>query len=210
MARSSDSIFPLSIIRDKTFQAREIRRVLGLSAIYLVLTTVMVGVFYHYMINSLVDGIAPLLFVSEDMQMANDAVPTLSAVLGKWMIAMLAINAAVTICLGVYITRNLGRPLLAIKRTLREIGGGNLNARLRATDSSEFGEISSELIAAMRTVREKIAAAKQEIDQADNKLNNIESKDGGTTDVDDAVRNCKVALDYFQVDRADDQNQKAA
>ena len=36
MARSSDSAFPLSLLRDRTFQAREIRRVVKLSALYLV------------------------------------------------------------------------------------------------------------------------------------------------------------------------------
>ena len=44
MARSSDSIFPLSILKDKTFQAREIRRVLALATVYLVVTTVLMGV----------------------------------------------------------------------------------------------------------------------------------------------------------------------
>ena len=76
MARSSDSGFLGSLLRDKTFQAREIRRVLKLSLIYLAITTVMVGVFYHQMLGQILAGVSPLLFVSEDMALANDAVPT--------------------------------------------------------------------------------------------------------------------------------------
>ncbi|MFT5046959.1 MAG: hypothetical protein ACI8UP_003941, partial [Porticoccaceae bacterium] len=44
MARSSDFGFLGSIFRDKTFQAREIRRVLLLTCVYLGVTTVLVGI----------------------------------------------------------------------------------------------------------------------------------------------------------------------
>jgi len=207
MARSSDSIFPLSILRDKTFQAREIRRVLALSTMYLVITTILMGVVYHQMIGSLVDGVAPLFFVSEDMQLVNEAVPSLTAVLGKWVMSMMLINLLVTVGLGIYITRKLGHPLLAIKRTLREIGNGNLDVRLRASDKNEFGEISSELSAAMRSVREQIAAAKQEISHAEEKIKTAESEED---DVNQAVRNCKMALDFFQVDDSEKSKDRAA
>ncbi len=206
MARSSDSIFPLSILRDKTFQAREIRRVLAFATLYLVITTVLMGVFYNQMLNSLVEGVSPLFFVSEDMQLVNEAVPSLSAVLGKWIISMMLINAFITVALGVYITRKLGHPLLAIKRTLREIGNGNLDVRLRSSDNREFGEISSELTAAMRSIREQIAAAKAEIEQANE---HIEPKQDGN-ETGQAVRNCKMALDYFQVESTEQNQSNAA
>jgi len=206
MTRSSDSIFPLSILKDKTFQAREIRRVLAFAMLYLVITTVLMGLFYTQMLNSLVEGVAPLFFVSEDMQLVNEAVPSLSAVLAKWVISMMLINAFITVALGVYITRKLGHPLLAIKRTLREIGNGNLDVRLRASDNLEFGEISSELTAAMRSIREQIAAAKNEIEQANEQ---IEPEQNGTQ-ADQAVRNCKMALDYFQVDSSENKQSNAA
>lgn len=210
MARSSDSIFPLSILKDKTFQAREIRRVLELSTLYLVLTTIMMGVVYHQMIGSLVEGVAPLFFVSEDMQLVNEAIPSLSAVLAKWVISMMLINLVVTVGLGIYITRKLGHPLLAIKRTLREIGQGNLDVRLRKSDKSEFAEISTELSSAMRSIREQIAAAKHEIDQADEQLDAPSSDDSAEQNVNQSVRNCKMALDYFQLVSHETQNEKAA
>ena len=77
MARSSDSNFILAILRDKSFQAREIRRVVMLTFLYLAITTVLVGVFYHQMLGRLLDGMAPLLFVSEDMALANEALSLL-------------------------------------------------------------------------------------------------------------------------------------
>lgn len=210
MARSSDSNFPLSILRDKTFQAREIRRVLGLATMYLVITTVLMGVIYHQMIGNLIDGVAPLFFVSEDMQLVNEAVPSLGAVLTKWVITMMLVNLLVTVGLGIYITRKLGHPLMAIKRTLREIGDGKLDVRLRASDNREFAEISSELSAAMRSVREQIAAAKQEINHADGQIQPPASDDEELDDINQAVRNCKMALDYFQVDDNDKSEHQAA
>jgi len=210
MARSSDSIFPLSILRDKTFQAREIRRVLAFATLYLVITTVLMGLFYHQMLKSLVDGVAPLFFVSEDMALVNEAVPSLTAVLGKWIVSMMLINLFVTITLGIYVTRKLGHPLLAIKRTLREIGDGNLDVRLRASDNREFAEISGELTAAMRSIREQIAAAKQEIGHAEEQISQPDNNEDQEVNVDQAVRNCKMALDYFQVDGNDPAQSNAA
>lgn len=203
MARSSDSVFPLSILRDKTFQAGEIRRVLALATLYLVITTILMGVIYHQMIGSLVEGVAPLFFVSEDMQLVNEAVPSMSAVLGKWVISMMIVNAVVTIGLGIFITQKLGQPLMAIKRSLREIGEGNLDVRLRESDDREFGELTNELSLAMASVRDQIAAAKHEINQVDESISPDSSSAEEQQSVNLAVRNCKMALDFFQVDQGD-------
>lgn len=189
MARSSDSIFPLALLRDRTFQASEIRRVIKLSLIYLAVTTVLVGLFYHQMLGRLLDGMAPLLFVSEDMALATEAVPSLGAVLGKWLVAMLIVNAVITVSLGIYVTRKLGQPLLAIKRALREVASGNLNVRLRETDNREFGELVDELSLALHAVRERVAAAKQGLDNAS---------------AEDALADCRDALDWFEADAAND------
>jgi len=196
MARSSDSFFLTAIFKDKTFQAREIRRVMFLSAIYLVVTSVLLGVFYHQILNNLVAGQAPLLFASEDMKLISESVPGVAALIGKWVLAMMLVNILLTAALGIYITRKLGHPLLAIKRSLREIGEGNLNVRLRDTDKSEFGEIAEELTVAMSSVRGQIRAAQTEIAQVEDNQDTNEKAEAANS----AIRNCKMALDYFKVD----------
>jgi len=206
MARSSDSNFIVALFRDKTFQAREIRRVVLLTFLYLAITTVMVGVFYHQMLGRLLEGMAPLLFVSEDMSLANEAVPTLASVLGKWLTAMLIVNALITVSLGVYITRKLGHPILAIKRSLREIGNGNLDVRLRAADNLEFGEIASELSAAMSSIREQISAAKTGIEQ----VGELQEASNSPEHIDQALNECRQALDFFTVDADKAANEQKA
>ena len=196
MARSSDSGFLGSIFRDKTFQAREIRRVLLLTCVYLGVTTVMVGIFYNQMLGRILEGAAPLLFVSEDMALANEVVPTLSSVLGNWLIAMLVVNALITVSLAVYITRKLGHPLLAIKRALRQIGEGRLDVRLRAADDNEFGDIAKELTKAVYSIREQIAAAKSGIEQ----VGTVAETSTDATELSTAINDCRHALDYFQMD----------
>ena len=195
MARSSDLPFPLSVLSDRSFQAAEIRRVIALSALYLGITTALIGLFYARLLDALLDGAAPLLFVSEDARLAAEAVPALGEVLGRWMLVMLAVNVVVTALLGLFITRRLGRPILALKRTLREIGAGNLDVRLRASDSRDFGEIASELTAAMRSVREQVAAAKSGIEQV-----TASSADTDAEHRERALAECRSALDWFQVD----------
>lgn len=217
MARSSDSIFFLSLIRDKSFQAREIRRVILLSLVYLLITTALVGLFYHHMLGSLLEGMSPLLFVSEDMAMTDEALPAMSSVLGRWMLVMLGVNAAITVALSIFITRKLGQPILAIKRALRDIGNGHLDVRLRSTDKNEFGEIADELTRAMHTVRLKISAAQESMADVTSMRKNSLDTPYQNDDIDEALANCSSALEFFQVDFSgmsiaenDDQNRKVA
>ena len=91
MARSSDSFFLLALLKDKTFQAREIRRVIAFATLYLVITTVMLAAMYHHMLGQLVSGNSPMLFVSEDMSLLNEQIPSMASVLGQWIVMMLSL-----------------------------------------------------------------------------------------------------------------------
>lgn len=200
MARSSDSNPVFALFRDKTFQAREIRRVIKLSAIYLLVTTALVGVFYHLMLGRLIEGVAPMLFVSEDSALVNEAIPSMSVVLGQWIAVMLAVNVILTTALGLYITRKLGKPILAIRRALREIGAGNLDIRLRSGDTKEFGEITTELNLAVFSIRTQIAAAQASMKKATFLHDNPENNNADD-EIDAALDDCKGALDFFRAEQ---------
>ena len=161
MARSSDAAFPMSLVRDKTFQLRQIRRVLLLTLFFIVQSTLILGVFYHTFLGNLVEGNAPLLFASEDLGQLADAVPPMSSVLGKWLVVMLLVNGVLTIAIAVYILRRLGNPILAIRRALNEIGDGNLNVRLRSDDKREFSELCEALNRALEQIESRIGEARQ-------------------------------------------------
>ncbi|MEM7257729.1 MAG: methyl-accepting chemotaxis protein [Pseudomonadota bacterium] len=197
MSRSSDSAFPIALLRDKTFQAREIRRVIAFATLYLVLTTIMLGVFYHHMLGQLVSGKAPMLFVSEDMNMLNEQIPSLSSVLGRWIIMMMAMNVVVTSLISIYIIRKLGQPLMAVKRALREIGDGKLNVRMRASDDDEFGEITQALASAVSSINRHVAAAKGEMEQIEALR---QQPAANSEELETSLTNCKIALDYFVTD----------
>lgn len=193
--RSSDSNFIVALFKDKTFQAREIRRVMFLAALYLVITTVLVGIFYHMILGKLIAGAAPLFFVSEDMELFNESLPGLTAVITRWVVAMLVVNVIVTAAIATYIIRKLGHPILAIKRALRDIGDGDLNVRLRERDNKEFGEISESLNIAVERIRKHIAEAKHEMSHLQ-ELKNAPA--ANANDINQALDNCRDALNYFK------------
>ena len=195
MTRSTDLPFPFSLLADRSFQAAEVRRVIALSSLYLAVTTALVGLFYARLLDTLVDGVAPLLFVSEDARLAVEAVPALGEVLGRWLLVMLAVNVIVTLGVSLFVARRLGRPILALKRTLREVGAGNLDVRLRASDKREFGEIADELERAMRSVRAQVAAAKSGIERG-------AAPAADALERERALEECRSALAWFQVDDA--------
>mgnify|MGYP006924538458 CR=1 FL=1 len=161
MARSSDAVFPLSLVRDKTFQLRQVRRVLLLAAFFIVQSTLLLGVFWHNLLGEVVAGNAPLMFASEDMRQLAERVPSTREVMGRWLVAMLAVNAVLTGALCVWILRKLGNPVLAIRRALNEIGDGNLEVRLRTGDSREFNELTIALNRALEEVQGRIAKARE-------------------------------------------------
>ena len=161
MARSSDAVFPLSLVRDKTFQLRQVRRVLLLAAFFIVQSTLLLGVFWHNLLGEVVAGNAPLMFASEDMRQLAERVPSTSEVMGRWLVAMLAVNAVLTGGLCLWIMRRLGNPLLAIRRALNEIGDGNLEVRLRTGDAREFNELTVALNRALEEVQGRIAKARE-------------------------------------------------
>ena len=161
MARSSDFAFPLSLVRDRTFQLRQVRRVLLLAAFFIVQSTLLLGVFWHNLLGEVVAGNAPLMFASEDMRLLAERVPGTGEVMGRWLVAMLGVNAVLTGGLCVWIMRRLGNPILAIRRALNEIGDGNLEVRLRASDSREFGELVVALNRALEEVQARVARARE-------------------------------------------------
>ncbi len=194
MARSSDAAFPLSLVRDKTFQMRQVRRVLLLTVFFIAQSTIVLGVFYHYFLGSLVEGTAPLLFASEDLAAFSEQIPNLSTVLGKWLLVMLLINALVTTAIAVYVLRKLSNPILAIKRALNEIGSGNLSVRLRTGDSDEFSELCDALNRALEQIHERISSAR-ELTRVIEQLEDQPEPDDAA--VRKALNECREVLSYF-------------
>lgn len=197
MARSSDAAFPLSLIRDKAFEMRQIRRVLFLALFFIVQSTLVLGFFYHIFLGNLVAGNAPVFFVSEDISSVSDAVPTMSTVLKQWMLVMVLINAAVTAAISVYVLRRMGSPVLAMRRVLNEVGDGNLNTRLRENDSQEFAELSVAFNHAMAQVTDRIHKAQELTDIVDSRAEQPRAEDAGLIE---AMTECREVLNYF--DRA--------
>jgi len=194
MARSSDAVFPLSIVKDKAFQMRQIRRVLLLTLFFVVQSTIVLGFFYHYLLGEMVSGTAPLVFASEDLQLLTESVPSTKEVMMRWILIMLGINALITLAIGVYIMRKLGNPILAIRRALNELGDGNLDVRLRSGDSQEFSELNDALNRALEQIQGKVEQARQQT----RILDTLEQQPGpDAKEIEQALINCRDALNFF-------------
>jgi methyl-accepting chemotaxis protein len=194
MARSSDSVFPLSLIRDKTFQMRQLRRVLLLAGFFILQSTLLLGVFHYQLLGSLVSGNAPLLFASEDIARLADAVPSVGDIMSRWLFVMLALNAVVTAVIGTWIVRKLGNPILAMRRALNDIGDGKLNTRLRAGDSNEFAEIAEALNRAVATVQQRVADAQAATAILDSQE---DQPSPDAQQIRAALENCREKLSWF-------------
>ena len=194
MARASDSFFLVSVFRDQTFQMRQIRHVIMLAGLFVLLSTLVLGFFYHFLLGEIVAGTSPMLFASDELANINEQIPGLASVLGRWIVVMLIVNLLLTAAVTYYITRKLGSPLLAIRRVLNEISEGNLDVRLRKGDNQEFSDIADALNLAVESMQEKISAAQREAAVVDTR------DDQPVTDseaIRQALSNCHIALQHF-------------
>lgn len=191
MARASDHNFLFALFRDQTFQARETRRVLLFTSLYVVLTTVLLGFFYHYMLGSMVAGVSPLMFVSEDMASMDDGVPGMGAMLSKWLLLMLVINLVITLGAGIYIVRKLGGPIMALRRCIREIGEGNFAVKVRKGKDSEFSEV-------FNTLADSTAKLRVQVDGL-HELLDVDSDDPAV--LKKALERSREALSHFKTER---------
>jgi len=199
--------FPISLVRDQTFQFRQIRRVLWLTAFFILQSTLVLGVFYFILLGDIVEGTAPMLFTSEDMARMNEQIPSVTTVMGRWLIVMLFINALVTVAIAVFVMRKLGNPILAIHRALNEIGDGNLNVRLRENDSKELSELCIALNRATSQIQTQVEAARSET----RVLENLEAQpDPDPENIRTALENCRNVLSFFREESIVDPNEKAA
>lgn len=168
-----------------------------LTLFFIVQSTLVLGVFYYFLLGDLVAGTAPLLFTSEDMAMLNEQIPSVSTVMSQWLVVMLAINAVVTGAIAVYVMRKLGNPILALHRALNEMGDGNLNVRLRSRDSKDFGELTEAMNRATASIQKQIEAAKQQTKV----LDELESQpDPDAQEIRKALENCRNVLSFFRED----------
>jgi len=200
MARASDSFFLVSVFRDQTFQMRQIRRVILLAGIFVLLSTLVLGFFYHFLLGEMVAGTSPMLFASDELANINEQIPGLASVLGRWVVIMLVVNLLLTAAVAYYITRKLGSPLLAIRRVLGEISEGNLDVRLRQSDDQEFSDIADALNLAVASMQEKISEAQREV--AIDTRDDQPVTDG--EEIRQALSNCRIALQHFNTGGLDE------
>ncbi len=197
MARASDANFLQAILRDQTFHMRLIRRVMLLAGTFVLISTAILALFYHYILGRLVEGTGPMLFAADDIQRLDQQMPALGGLLGSWMLIMLLINLALTAAVSLYIIRKLGSPLLAIKRALGEVAEGKLDVRLRASDATEFQEVTEALNRAMEQVQSKVHLAKEQA-RLGGEIENQPTPDAD--EIRRALQNCHQALSYFHTD----------
>ena len=194
MARSSDAPFPLSLVRDRSFQVRQIRRVALLALFFTLQSTLVLGAFHHELLGRLVAGNAPLLFASEDIGSLAERAPSVGETMGRWLLVMLGLNALATVAIGTWIVRRLGNPILAMRRVLDEIGDGHLDVRLRAGDAAEFDELAHALNRALESVQAHLADARSATSVLDRMA---DQPVPDAAELRAALERCRERLDWF-------------
>ncbi len=179
------------IFLEKSFHFRQIRRLLTITILIVIVSTTLLGVFYHSIIDHFISGDLPVYFMPEEMAAISAGLPGLQETMLKWGTIIMLTNISLTLILGIYITHKLGSPLCRFKLAAKDIADGQLYTHVEIPRSDEFKDLADELNNAIARVQLMIMAINENLRILENESSSLDDKNN-------AVKGCREALAYFE------------
>ena len=179
---------------ERGFQTRQIMRLLGLSFITLIVSTIALLLFYNQIIDSLMKSDLPFYLMPEESEELASQLPGLRNTLFTWMTIMSGINLFLVVIIGVFITKKLGGPLYRFKQIMKQIANGDLTVEVELRKGDEFQDLAEDISEAVARVQLMILAIKENVDSL-KALHAIDTKNNAA---EQCVIGIEDALAYFR------------
>ena len=170
-----------------------IRKVLMLSAAFVLLSTGIVAVFHYQLVSQVTAGSGPMLFIPDEMQAVYDSLPGVSDIVGRYLAIMLGLNLVVVGAIVYYAIHKLGRPLVLLRRYIHALGEGQLDIDIQLAKNDELNDIADSLSEATARIHMMILAIKDNVDLLESQA---DQADPQTISI--VVDGCRAALAYFE------------
>jgi len=166
---------------EEEFTTRQILRVIGFAGVYMCLATVLVCLFYLYVLHPSPVGASSPFAVAADLAVRWDASPELRGAVGIWLLGMVAMSGLFAIATGVVFSRRLAGPLHRLKSDLAAIAAGGELRPISLREGDELQDLAEVTNAALSSLEERSRVVRapipseQEVERLDVFLSSMRS-----------------------------------
>jgi len=182
---------------DKKFQSRFILRFCSL----VVLASVISGVILY----SLSRGTVTTAFVNSRLSIVSTAHYIVPSLIVSSLVAIILIGIATAAVL-MYLSHRIAGPLFNIQRSVREIGGGNLNQKIKLRSNDEMVKLADCFNEMTENLKIHLSGIKAKSDDLGEAINNLKNKASSSKQIQEELgklsrqkEELDKAIDYFKV-----------
>jgi len=181
------------VLIEKAFRLRQMRRVLLLTLLSVLISTVALAFFYSHWLDLFSGGDLPLYFAPEELADMTRQIPGMQETMVMWLLILGGINAVVTMVASVFMTYTLGGPLYRLKADMQKIGDGDLMTHIQLRDGDEYQDMAESINDSV----EQLRRAMQGIQSQVAKLHELHVEGEEKEKLKQAIGNIETELDYF-------------
>jgi len=185
--------FKNMVLVEREFRMRQMWRVLLLTLLSVVISTVALAFFYTHLLNLFSGGDMPLYFAPEDLQSMANHIPTVQSTMLKWLLILGSINAVVTIIASVFMTYKLGGPLYRLKADMQRIGTGDLSTRIHLRKGDEYQDVALSINESVTHLHDVVQGIQNDVKT----LRQIPLQENNQAHFMQVVADIEAKLDYF-------------
>lgn len=179
---------------EKSFHARQLRRLFFLTVLVLLVYTIIFGVFYSYIVDKLLSSQIANDLLPEELMELSSIIPGVRETLIWSIIVIMLLNIVMTLIVGVIITHKLASPLYHFKMAAKKMGEGRLDVSIHLNRGDEFKDLAKDLNSAIARIQLMIMAVKENVLVLESELDlkHLDKR------LKDAIDGCHEALTYFE------------
>ncbi|MDQ6952837.1 MAG: methyl-accepting chemotaxis protein [Mariprofundaceae bacterium] len=186
------------VLVERAFRMRQMWRVLLLTLLSVLISTVALAFFYTHLLELFSGGDMPLYFAPEELQSITQNIPGMQETMIKWLLILGSINAVITIIASVFMTYKLGGPLYRLKADMYRIGKGDLSTRIYLRKGDEYQDVASSINDSVTHLHDAVQSIQTHV----HKLNKIQLKGQEQAHLAQVIADLESQLDYFTLSKS--------
>lgn len=129
---------------EQGFKQRQILRVLGFAMAYVAMSTLALGAFYNYVLQSFAIGALPLYPSGSELAELRQ-LPGLRETLIAWVMMMTGLSVFFAVATGLYFSNKMAGPVYRFKAELKRLEEGKRFQRIALRKGDDFHDVAEAL-----------------------------------------------------------------
>jgi methyl-accepting chemotaxis protein len=149
---------------EQGFKQRQILRVLGFAVAYVAISTLALGAFYNYVLQSFAFGALPLHPSGPELTELRQ-LPGLRQTLITWVMLMTGLSVFFAVATGLYFSNKMAGPIYRFKAELQRIEEGKSFRKIVLRKGDDFQDVAESLNGALERMQRTQSALADQSDK---------------------------------------------